>query len=91
MHWYLLLLLYCIFHLLLYLLLYLRYTEVISDGDSKSIAHLREVKPYGDGVEILKHECISHLAKRVGKNFRAEKKVKKIAIYFHTVMLFINF
>ncbi len=48
---------------------HLRYTEVISDGDSKTIAVLKESEPYGSGVEVLKHECVGH----VGKRMRAVK------------------
>ena len=39
----------------------LRYTEVISDGDSKTIIHLNEVKPYGKETKISKHECVGHV------------------------------
>ena len=47
--------------------LHLRYTQVISDGDSKTIGHLNEVKPYGEQVKIVKHECVGHISKLVGK------------------------
>ena len=53
----------------------LHYTEVISDGDSKTIDHLNEVKPYGEEVKILKHECVGHVQKRVGTRLRTVKKV----------------
>ncbi len=53
---------------------HLRYTEVISDGDSKTIAVLKENEPYGSGVEIKKHECVGHVGKRLGKRMRAVKK-----------------
>jgi hypothetical protein len=53
---------------------HLRYTEVISDGDSKTIVHLNEEQPYGNGVEIVKHECVGHVQKRLGKRVRAVKK-----------------
>ncbi len=52
----------------------LRYTEVISDGDSKTIAVLNENEPYGSGVKITKHECVGHVQKRLGKRIRAVKK-----------------
>ena len=52
----------------------LRYTEVISDGDSKTIAVLNEHEPYGSGVVIEKHECVGHVQKRLGKRMRAFKK-----------------
>lgn len=43
----------------------LRYTEVISDGDSKTLAMLNSAMPYGEGVKIKKHECILHVQKIV--------------------------
>ncbi len=53
---------------------HLRYTEVISDGDSKTIAVLNESEFYGSGVQVLKHECVGHVEKRMGKRMRAVKK-----------------
>ena len=38
--------------------LHLRFTEVISDGDSKLIAVLQESEPCGKNVEIRKYECV---------------------------------
>lgn len=52
----------------------LRYMEVISDGDSKTIGILNENEPYGSGVTIIKHECVGHIQKRLGKRVRAVKK-----------------
>ncbi len=43
---------------------HLRYTQMISDGDCKSFATLNEHKPYGN-VEVVKHECVGHVQKRV--------------------------
>ena len=43
--------------------LYVRYVEVISDDDAKTVQHLNEVKPYGDDLEIVKHECVGHVQK----------------------------
>ena len=51
----------------------LRYTTVISDGDSKTIKHLNNNKPYGE-VEIEKHECVGHVQKRLGTQLRKLKK-----------------
>ena len=51
----------------------LRYTTVISDGDSKTIKHLNDNKPYGDTV-IEKHECVGHVQKRMGTQLRNLKK-----------------
>ena len=53
---------------------HLRYTEVISDGDSKTIAVLNEREPYSSGVKITKHEGVGHVQKRLGKRVRAVKK-----------------
>ena len=52
----------------------MRYVEFISDGDSKTIAMLNAEKPYGDGVEVEKHECVGHIQKRVGNRVKAAKK-----------------
>lgn len=30
-------------------------TEVISDGDSKTISHLNEIKPYGEGAPVIRN------------------------------------
>ena len=58
--------------------LYLRYTEVISDGDIKTVSNLNAVvKPYGKDVTISKHECVGHVQKRVTKHIKAVKKVSK--------------
>ena len=42
----------------------LRYSTVISDGDTKTVTMLNNEKVYGD-VEIVKHECVGHVQKRV--------------------------
>lgn len=47
----------------------LMYTSFISDGDSKSFFMLENLKPYS-GKTIVKHECVGHVAKRVGTRFR---------------------
>lgn len=54
--------------------LHLRFTQVISDGDSKTVAQLQEEKPYGENVTITKYECVGHIQKRVGKQLREVKK-----------------
>lgn len=54
--------------------LHLRYTNVISDGDSKTVSKLQESKPYGEGVDITKYECVGHIQKRMGKGLREAKK-----------------
>ena len=52
----------------------LRYTEVISDGDSKTITTLLESEPYGSETTIIKHEYVTHVGKRAGKRGRGTKK-----------------
>ena len=54
----------------------LRYTVVISDGDSKTIKHLNDNKPYAE-IEITKHECVGHIQKRLGTQLRTRKKSGK--------------
>ena len=49
---------------------YLRYTQMISDGDSKSLATLNELKPYGE-IKVEKHECVGHVQKRVTPKLKA--------------------
>ena len=44
----------------------LRYTTMLSDGDSKSFSHLAENKVYGDDIVIEKEECVNHVSKRMG-------------------------
>ena len=34
-----------------------RYTGYISDGDAKVVKTLKDLKPYGEGVPIVKTEC----------------------------------
>ena len=42
----------------------LRYTTMLSDGDSKAFDAIVSMRPYGD-VDIKKEECINHVAKRL--------------------------
>ena len=51
----------------------LRYTHLISDGDSKSFAQVRESNPYGD-VSVEKISCVGHVQKLMGTRLRALKK-----------------
>ena len=51
----------------------LRYTEVICNGDSKAYDVVSESQPY-PGIQIVKHECVGHVQKRVGKQLHALKK-----------------
>ena len=69
---------------------HLRYTQLISDGDCKSLATLNEHKPYGEDVKVEKHECVGHVQKRVTPKVKqartmfnrdkaaAKKKVKEL-------------
>ena len=41
------------------------YTSVIADGDSKTYKAICDTKPYGPDVEIVKHECVAHVQKRM--------------------------
>ncbi|RUS68776.1 hypothetical protein EGW08_023461 [Elysia chlorotica] len=44
----------------------LRYTTIVSDGDSKAHTRLLELMPYGPDEEVLKEDCINHVGKRLG-------------------------
>lgn len=48
----------------------LRYTIILSDGDSKTFQMLSDLKPYGEEVTIDKEECINHVSKRLGSALR---------------------
>lgn len=52
----------------------LQCTTFIGDGDSKSFTNLVEIKLYGDGVKLIKHECVGHVQKRMGTALRNLKK-----------------
>lgn len=54
----------------------MRYTTMISDGDSSTHKALREENPYGAGEkknEVRKEECVNHVAKRLGTRLRKLK------------------
>ncbi|GBM93298.1 hypothetical protein AVEN_99987-1 [Araneus ventricosus] len=44
----------------------MRFTIVLSDGDSKTCQHLLELDVYGDSMKIPKEECLNHVTKRIG-------------------------
>ncbi|XP_070174264.1 uncharacterized protein [Littorina saxatilis] len=48
----------------------LRYTTLLSDGDSKTFTELNDIKPYGEDIHIDKEECVNHLSKRLGTALR---------------------
>ena len=43
----------------------LRFTSMLGDGDTKTLAELSKAMPYGPGVVIEKEECVGHVAKRL--------------------------
>lgn len=49
----------------------LRYTTMLSDGDTKTYSKLIEKQPYGPGVKIEKEECINHVGKRLNTALRS--------------------
>ena len=44
----------------------LRYTTMLSDGDSKSFSHVTESKVCGGDIVTEKNECVNHVSKRMG-------------------------
>lgn len=61
----------------------LRYTTVVSDGDSKTVRNLNVEEPYGEGVNIEKHECVGHVQKRIGKaciNLRTKPPMETVEV-----------
>ena len=55
----------------------LRYTEMLSDGDSSAFRQVVELKPY-PGQEVTKLECINHAHKRMGTALRKISVGKKL-------------
>ena len=54
----------------------MRYTKILSDGDSKTLSNLNDkLKPYGDTV-IEKLDCVNHVYKRMGTGLRNLVKTK---------------
>ena len=51
----------------------LRYTDLYSDGDSKSYNQIKDIYA-DDGITVVKKECIGHVQKRVGTALRKLKK-----------------
>ena len=47
----------------------LRYTTFNDDEDAKTFACLTELKAYGEDIELIKHECVGHVQKRMGRRF----------------------
>ena len=51
----------------------IRYTDLYSDGDSKSYNQVKDIYA-ADGIQVVKKECIGHVQKRVGTALRKLKK-----------------
>ena len=43
----------------------LRYTSMISDGDSSTYPTIVAAEPYGKDHPVTKHECVGHVQKRM--------------------------
>ena len=52
----------------------LGYTQMISDGDSKTFKLLGDQLPYGVSNLESKHECVGHVQKRMGTALREKAK-----------------
>lgn len=48
----------------------IRYTTMVSDGDSKSYNRLLELQPYGPQFQVEKEDCLNHVGKRMGSALR---------------------
>ena len=46
------------------------------DGDTKTHLTLCKAEPYDAGVPIVKHQCVGHVQKRMGKQLRDLQKNK---------------
>ena len=65
----------------------LRYMVIISDSDTKTMKYLNEHKPYGD-LEIVKHECVGHVQKRLGTQLRTLNTPSSV-VFFSSAALFV--
>ena len=48
----------------------LRYTTILSDGDSKAYDVVKESKVYEPDVTTEKEDCVNHVSKRMGTALR---------------------
>ncbi|CAN7948281.1 unnamed protein product, partial [Ixodes hexagonus] len=55
----------------------LRYTTMLSDGDSRSFAALQEAKVYGF-VPVEEEDCVNHVQKRMGTALRSLVQKQKV-------------
>ena len=51
----------------------LRYTSMISDGDSSTYPTIAAAEPYGKDHPVIKHECVGHVQKRMYAHLKAVK------------------
>ena len=51
----------------------MRYTTMLSDGDTKTFDHLCNLNIYGDDYPLNKEECINHVQKRMGAALRSKR------------------
>ena len=56
----------------------LRYTEMLSDGDSTAFKAVQKMQPYGDDIQLSKLECVNHAHKRMGTALRKLAKAEKL-------------
>ena len=54
----------------------LRYTSMLGDRDTKTLAKVNAAIPYGPGVVVIKEECLGHVAKRFYKRLDDMRKAK---------------
>ena len=57
----------------------MRYTALVSDGDTNTYKAICNAKPYGDDIEIIKIECVNHVGKRMG---RALTDLVKLKVFY---------
>ena len=60
----------------------LRYTQLISDGDSKTHSMLLQIQPYGEDHVVEKMDCVGHVQKRMGtalRNLKSQYRGQKLA------------
>ena len=48
----------------------IRYTTMLSNGDSKAYNEVCKLQPYRPDCHILKEECVNHMSKRLGTALR---------------------
>ncbi|MBP1527464.1 MAG: hypothetical protein H9Q66_06055, partial [Spiroplasma ixodetis] len=57
-----------------------RYKNYLGDGDVKAFKSVIDEKPYGEGFQICKLECVGHVQKRIGTRLRTLKSKLKNTI-----------